>query len=163
MSRPSCICQPSERTQPKQPVAQGFPTVPTKNFASPPGCNKEWLAVGKWQGCARLNVPLSANKATPRVPRRIRFTSGRVLLFEPFGDVVQTPDDFLGFLAGGVRREEEHAAGKRGTDIGGAQPAFLFQFPGTELGEDGDMSASILCGHAVKNESAVSVVLHLHG
>src|SRR5438034_1250222 len=52
MSRPSWNCHPSLRTQPKVPVVQGLPEVPTKNFSSPPFSNRAWLAVGSWKGWA---------------------------------------------------------------------------------------------------------------
>src|SRR5437773_5640783 len=108
-----------------------------------------------------MNRPSSTNPPMSREPQRIRFTSRRVLFFELFSDVVQTLNHLFGFCAGGVRGENEHAACNRGADVGGAQPAFLFQFAGAELGEDGQMTAAVFCGHGIKNESAVAIVLNL--
>src|SRR4051794_18024764 len=57
---PSCICQPSVRTQPKQPLGQGLPTVPTKNFSPPSAAKSDWLAVGNWKGdCANVEADKS--------------------------------------------------------------------------------------------------------
>src|SRR5712664_192761 len=110
-----------------------------------------------------MNRPSSTSPAMSRKPQRIRFTSRRALLFELFSDVVQTLNHLFGFWAGGVRRENEHAARNRGADVGGTQPAFLFQFARAELGEDGQMPAAVFCGYGIKNESAVAVVLNPDG
>src|SRR5438309_5464418 len=108
-----------------------------------------------------MNRPSSTSPARSEEPQRIRFTSRRALLLELFSDVVQTLNHLFGFCTGGVRGENEHAARNRGADEGGAQPAFLFQFAGAELGEDGQMPAAVFCGHGVKNESAMAVVSNL--
>src|SRR5688572_10510179 len=117
MSRPSCICQPSVRTQPNVPLVQGLPTVPTKNFSSAPRSKIAPFAVGNLKASAPTTKQLRAKIATANIDAISRKT---FLGF--FGYVVEAKDDAVGFLPARIRRENKDAIGDALVHHGSSQP-----------------------------------------
>src|SRR5688572_6962710 len=116
MSRPSCICQPSVRTQPNVPVIHGLPTVPTKNFSSPPGSKMKRLPVGKWKDCARA-------ESAVRKKNSAVLTKLTIALFDLLHEVVQPAHDAIRLRARGVRSKYQHALAHPAGKFRRRQPA----------------------------------------
>src|SRR5262249_46540138 len=145
---------PPDRTQPKVPLVQGLPTVPTKKLSSLPGSKSARFVVGSWKSCAEAAAPKPAqrNAATMRWIMESKTFERLFLDFQCH--VVQPAHVSLCSSAGGAGGKINAPAVNRPGEQWRSQPARFGEFA-----IDGIMFSLVVNRHGLEHLDAAIVEL----